>query len=166
MAGGTNFRIPLGVYTRPTPDYFEHQSAYASAQQDAAPSGDLAMCALYNNDSTSRFIRINAMSITTTPAGIFGWQMQNRNLGSFFAQALPLRPDLGQPPGATYAAVVTPFFAPPDGAPLFEGSATFNFIQTNGIFGILPMGWAFEITTNEPGIALSCTWWYTFLPDP
>lgn len=163
---GTNHRIPLGVYVRTTPDYFEHDSAYASAQSPAAGSGTLAMCALYNNDNMARFIRINAFAVTTTPGGVFGWQMAQRNLGAFFAQGLPLRPDLGQPPGETFQGAVSPFFAPPNGAPLFQGSPTIQYFRTNGIFGILPMGWAFEVTTNVPAVALSVTWWYTFLIDP
>lgn len=161
-----NSRIPLGVYARLTPDYFEHESAYASAQVAAAGSGDLSMVALYNNDTAARIFRINAIAVTTTPAGVFGWQMVQRNLGTFFAQALPLRPDLGQPPGSTFAGIVTPFFAPPNGAPLYLGNPSFTYIRTNGVFGILPMGWAFEITTNEPAVALSATWYYTFLQDP
>ena len=158
---------PMGVLTRPAPDFFDdnlYVGGYRITYNIAALNNYITV-ALFNTDNLGRVLKVYGLSLTSDAGEGFDFWFVYGQIGTLSPGPYPLRPDYPAPPAQIY--IQSQPAAPPNQPnPLLPTNltaslATYGFDGSNIFAGhplfIVPVGWSLvasnDVASAAPGVS-------------
>lgn len=150
-------RVPKGVYSRGTPEWFQERLYGAHAAQGAI-AGQLSIVGLFNNGARGRTAYVYYLSTFVTANTHINWEWNKGNplalwVGDVFG---PLNPTLPKgdvaPVSGSHVGCLGFHVAGQEG----QGGQPRD-LAPGFAFAIIPPGYTWSVETNNPNITIECS---------
>ncbi len=163
-------RYPIGVLTRPAPDWFDDKlgcGGYTMQNSNSSGWVNYVAVSLYNNANDGSMLKVYGIaagtSIGTTSSvfSIYG------TLGTFVENCSSIRPDVAPPFGQIYQATTVeltvgdpnPYIYPPLLGLIGLGFGGSNLLSPFPLF-IVPVGYSLIVVNNFSADQIGASFWY------